>query len=570
MRLIARCAALCLLLVGSVAHGGWPTGGTYVMLTGDSQNGAHEARIVLSPAGDLLVVGVGKGGNALGYTLQRISAFGDIAPGWPVDGVQLGEVFSGYNSFKAQGYAVDDSLCFWHATVGFSNATNTPGAQLVNPAGVLLPGADQGWPAASGTGSTSYNGDGSAAAPAPGGAYVCWAGRVQRMTRAGTRAAGWPAGGVATGLSGFDTNCDADGEGGVIVMPAFVGPPAVQRIDSTGVRHAGWAAPGLVLSSDPSDGDIDPVPPSSGSLIRSDPTHWIAGWTGAGSSQYIKRVKLQRFSASGVLDPAWPAAGRLVAFPDTVLSATLVADGVGGVHVLWFAHGRIWGIHVRSNGTLFSTEGFGTDLSPETPYRLPETFLDNPLPCVVADAAPGGGLVYAWNEPYPSKTIHVRWLLPDLTPDPAEPDRVIEPTPPNGHYGRLLTARSDGIGGVYVAWEGIRPGTSGADVGEVWMTRLLPSSLAGVGPKAPGFAFSRPRPNPARGAFALELSLTGDGAARVELLDVSGRVVRARDVSGAGTHAVTFADVGSLAPGLYFARATSAAGSATRRIVLAR
>jgi hypothetical protein len=354
----------------------------------------------------------------------------------------------------------------------------------------------------------------------------------------------------------------------VIVMPVD-GFPAVQRIDSTGVRHAGWAATGLALSTDPSDANSDGLPPSSGPLVRSDATHWIAGWTGPGNSQYVKRVKLQRFSAGGAIDPMWPAGGHLIVYPDTVQSATLVADGLGGVHVLWFAHGGIWGTHVRSNGSLVSPEPFGTNLSPDTPYRLPETFLDSPLSYVVADAAPGGGLVYAWNEPHPSKTIHVRWLLPDLTPDPDEPDQTIEPSC-GGYYG-LLAVHADGVGGAYVAWEGIRPAQHiGDNVGEVWMTRLLPSALVGVPPKPAAFVLSAPRPNPARGAFALDLSLADDSPARVDLLDVAGRVLRTRDVKGAGTHPVTFADVGSLAPGLYFARATSEAAVLERRVVLTR
>src|SRR5262249_3965141 len=108
------------------------------------------------------------------------------------------------------------------------------------------------------------------------------------------------------------------------------------------------------------------------------------------------------------------------------------------------------------------------------------------------------------------------------------------------------------------------------DWGEVWMTRVVPVELTGVATKAPAFALSAPRPNPARGVFALELSLADGTSARVDLLDVSGRVLRSRNVDGSGSHSISFSDVGSLAPGLYCARATGGGVSRTQRVVLAR
>jgi len=58
--------------------------------------------------------------------------------------------------------------------------------------------------------------------------------------------------------------------------------------------------------------------------------------------------------------------------------------------------------------------------------------------------------------------------------------------------------------------------------------------------------------------------------ARVELLDVAGRVVRNQTVQGAGPHAVAFSDFASLAPGLYFARVSGRAGAAITRLVVSR
>src|SRR5260221_1634439 len=178
MRFIARVAA-CLVFAASVAHAGWPAGGTYVMLSGDSFNGLRGMRFLDLPSGDLVVVGVGKGGTSNGYTLQRISPLGEIATGWPVNGLQLGQVSSASTPLM-HGYAVDDSECVWHDVIGiFPVPSSTPSAQIaVRGSTVLGP-----WAAVSGANSNSYSGRSMAAAPAPGGAYFGWSSKLQRFTR---------------------------------------------------------------------------------------------------------------------------------------------------------------------------------------------------------------------------------------------------------------------------------------------------------------------------------------------------------------------------------------------------
>ncbi|MBK7368198.1 MAG: hypothetical protein IPJ04_09900 [Candidatus Eisenbacteria bacterium] len=89
-------------------------------------------------------------------------------------------------------------------------------------------------------------------------------------------------------------------------------------------------------------------------------------------------------------------------------------------------------------------------------------------------------------------------------------------------------------------------------------------------------AFSSPSPNPAPRALGARLSFTLPvaGHARLAVLDAAGRAVRtlADGTREAGAWDVRFDgrdDRGAaLAPGLYFARLTTASGSLTRRIVL--
>jgi hypothetical protein len=54
------------------------------------------------------------------------------------------------------------------------------------------------------------------------------------------------------------------------------------------------------------------------------------------------------------------------------------------------------------------------------------------------------------------------------------------------------------------------------------------------------------------------------------LLDVTGRVVGSQAVQGAGAHAIAFDGLSAIAPGLYFARVSSRAGSTATRVVVSR
>jgi hypothetical protein len=70
-------------------------------------------------------------------------------------------------------------------------------------------------------------------------------------------------------------------------------------------------------------------------------------------------------------------------------------------------------------------------------------------------------------------------------------------------------------------------------------------------PAAPGLAIEAVRPNPADRELWVTFSLPGPASATLELLDVSGRRIRAQTVSGAGRQTVDLAAGGRLAPGVY-------------------
>src|SRR5690349_1379814 len=90
---IALCT-LALLFIASTATADWPAGGKLVEVPGDL-NGVRYARFYDLPSGDLGVLGVGIS-FAVNYPeFQRITRLGDIAPGWPANGVRFDGAIAG-------------------------------------------------------------------------------------------------------------------------------------------------------------------------------------------------------------------------------------------------------------------------------------------------------------------------------------------------------------------------------------------------------------------------------------------------------------------------------------------
>jgi len=89
---------------------------------------------------------------------------------------------------------------------------------------------------------------------------------------------------------------------------------------------------------------------------------------------------------------------------------------------------------------------------------------------------------------------------------------------------------------------------------------VTPDGTTGVGGERPvAFALEGVRPNPTRGdGLYVAFALPTGAAARLELLDLGGRRVVAREVGslGVGRHAVNLAERRHVAPGLYWVRLT--------------
>ena len=88
-------------------------------------------------------------------------------------------------------------------------------------------------------------------------------------------------------------------------------------------------------------------------------------------------------------------------------------------------------------------------------------------------------------------------------------------------------------------------------------------------PREPEFAL-RARPNPAAGVLFADFSLPAAAPATLELLDIGGRRMDSRVVSGAGRHVMALGGERRLAPGLYLIRITQERRALTTRALVIR
>jgi hypothetical protein len=118
---------------------------------------------------------------------------------------------------------------------------------------------------------------------------------------------------------------------------------------------------------------------------------------------------------------------------------------------------------------------------------------------------------------------------------------------PGARYGYRLGIRVGGVEAFY--------GETSITVPDEWVLGL-----------------AAPVPNPAGDRLAITLTLPSDAPARLEVIDIAGRVVALRDGRslGAGRHVVAFAEAARWRSGIYLLRLTQGARSVTARACIVR
>ncbi len=163
----------------------------------------------------------------------------------------------------------------------------------------------------------------------------------------------------------------------------------------------------------------------------------------------------------------------------------------------------------------------------------------------------------------------IEWWSPDGAAFKATLQRALD----DGAWMPIATIVADGAGHVRYEDAGLLPGhrygyrlwvrdeTGAHALGEAWL-----------GVPARAFSIQPPVPNPSTGRPAFVVSLPDAGEGALDIIDVSGRLVRRATFrsSAAGQERVSFEREGTLAPGLYFARARMGRETTLARFVVIR
>jgi hypothetical protein len=550
MKLPSRTAVLVpiLQLVPALAFAAWSPRGDLV--------GSGTGFAVASGADRVVVAWLRTSGAGAGEVRARAwTVDGNLAPGWPVDGVLAG---------VAPGYA---------GTVAI-------------------------------------------AADGAGGAFVAWvnnegtqaSARLQHVSATGGLAPGWPAGGIHLGTATYVvTTLAADGAGGVLVGrveydSAFQPRAFVQRLDGSGAPAPGWPIDGLPIAN---AYDVATLADMQGHVF-------VAAAEYEPEPRRAVGMRVRRLDGSGAPDPAWPESGALLSQAIGTAGLRLFTDGAGGVFPSWFLAyicvdncpdypGR-WASRILGDGS--PHEGWtpgraGYSLAPDGTGGMFLGLTTGGRPSVVRLDA-GGSAMPGWADGGNAvMTEIVSSTDLRVTGDGRGGAFVTWQDFRTGDY-RLYASRLDASGRVASGWPATGSKTgAGAYAGVVdlltvkedlavavwqeyapsgtsaYITALTPGEpgpIAELGPvpTTVGFGVVEVRPNPARGAIGAVVELPDGQPARIELVDATGRMLESQSFNfwGQARGAVRFNLSGGLPSGVYWLRLTQGRRLASRKVVV--
>ncbi len=268
--------------------------------------------------------------------VQRLGPDGQPAPGWPEDGLAVctDPFVQGSPELASDGQG--GVIVAWA-----DGRVVPPGAfaQRVLPTGEIAPG----WPV-NGVqiagryfrGVVSDGAGGAYLCSATAGPFFDASLYVQRFTGSGAIAPGWPAGGAEVCTAPDDRSPPrlvADGQGGVLLTwydyrDLYDDEIFVQRIGPERTRYPGWPADGLrVTDNQLWDHDPDLAPDGSGGVYLC--------W-----DQNLTRVMVQHLTGAGEPAPGWPAGGMAIPSQEQFGNPHITADGFGGAVVVWETYSR--------------------------------------------------------------------------------------------------------------------------------------------------------------------------------------------------------------------------------------
>lgn len=451
-RLVA-CAAGVLLTAAPFARADWPVDGVVLCSLPQARN----ALIAPDGVGGAFVAWTDERNSSTGTNpdiyMQRVTASGTIAFGWPVDGLAVGlasrsQLTEGIHSISPDG--LGGVIIAWR-----DSRNSVPGgtsvdiyAQRILADGTIAPG----WPV-----------NGAAVARTPehqltpvvvadgyGGAFITWEElaadpniHLQHLGPAGNPMPGWPDNGLpictAPGFQG-QPQLAPDGSGGILIawgdLSGGLVASSAQRLDGSGQLAPGWPVNGKLIAPTFYVGEL--VSDGMGGAF-------LAGRTLGAlvDDDYY----LQRFTGSGEIVTGWPAGGVDVCVaPDERQGLRMEPDGSGGVLLAWSDYrdgsdSDVYALRIRPDGTRFP--GWPANGLAVTANTLADDDMD-----MVPDGQ--GGVYLCWVHSMSAPRIRLQYLTGAGTVAPGWPAEGREIPSQVGSPRPHMVA--DGAGGAIVVW----------------------------------------------------------------------------------------------------------------------
>ena len=497
--------------------------------------------------------------------VQRVNAYGAVQ--WTVNGVALSASGNDQQYPAIASDGAGGAIVAWE-----ESGTVGPSARLQH---VLANGTlDSRWPPDGRTpcAGALWQGGPAVLADDSGGVIVAWIDYgntngdiyTQHVLADGTLDSRWPVCGrhlcTLTGNQSGPVLATDCAHGAVVAWQDDRDGSSERKIYARRVTVAGtllWDANGVLLRP-ASDRQDDPAIVSDGAYGA------IVAWTDSSGAGYD--IYAQRVDAAGQV--RWTANGIALCndLSDQAYSP-LVADGQGGAIAVWM-DGRS-----HTSADVYAQRVDSSGVAKWTANGVPVCTAsgDQAYPAIATDGL--NGAVVAWQDGYTGHgiaNIGAQHLTAGGTHDPNWPAGGRAVCTAAGEQFSPVIVPS-GCAGAIVAWTDGRGGNW-----DIYAQRVQSNGQLGTadvpeaGPLT--FALDPVRPNPAcGGALSVRFTLPTAAGASLELLDVAGRRVAAREVGalGAGAHTVELGAGLHLAPGLYLVRLTQGANArVTRAVVL--
>jgi hypothetical protein len=329
---------------------------------------------------------------------QHVLASGVVDPSWKANGTALCAIEGIQNSLTMVSDGAGGAIVTWRDGRPGASATDIYAQHVLASGSVDARWPENGIAVCTATGSQEFPtivGDGT------GGAIITWHDTrrdpnnfdifAQHVLELGIVDRAWPGNGLAVSLAdgsqGFPTIA-SDGAHGAIIAWTDGRLAATEHIFAQHVLAAGavdpaWPTDGRAISN---AGDLETrplaVPDGAGGAIVT----WQAFRTDLNQLSMFA----QHVTAAGVVDPAWPPAGKALSISDLKqTNGEIAPDGAGGAIVAWQENADIFAQHVLASGALDPTY-------PAIGRPVVNLSSGQGDPAVVATG--GGGAIVAWSD----------------------------------------------------------------------------------------------------------------------------------------------------------------------------